>query len=224
MNLPGRTYLSEEYVPEADERVLWYRKIASAATVGAVEDIYNDLAGKRPDMPQEAQNLFEKARIKAFANEHHIKTVSVVAGKLVVEPIDIPRDKMVPVRRAGGRYLSDKRKLQLPLKYFRLTERTTSSARGEVPARNARRGVAFRARRKRRGETARQVCRSIDSLYRQVGSASRALPWRPRLCHSVKVALDVIDEGRKPHDAGHGAALRASRPGLYTIMVTVSSA
>ena len=123
VNLPGRTYLSEEYVPEADERVLWYRKIASAATVGAVEDIYNDLAGKRPDMPQEAQNLFEKARIKAFANEHHIKTVSVVAGKLVVEPIDIPRDKMTPLRRAGGRYLSDKRKLQLPLKYFRLTEK-----------------------------------------------------------------------------------------------------
>ena len=30
---------------------------------------------------------------------------------------------MVPVRRAGGRYLSDKRKLQLPLKYFRLTEK-----------------------------------------------------------------------------------------------------
>ena len=123
VNLPGRTYLSEEYVLEADERVLWYRKIASAATVGAVEDIYNDLAGKRPDMPQEAQNLFEKARIKAFANEHHIKTVSVVAGKLVVEPIDIPRDKMTPLRRAGGRYLSDKRKLQLPLKYFRLTEK-----------------------------------------------------------------------------------------------------
>ena len=84
--------------------------------------IYNDLAGKRPDMPQEAQNLFEK-RASSVANEHHIKTVSVVAGKLVVEPIDIPRDKMVPVRRAGGRYLSDKRKLQLPLKYFRLTEK-----------------------------------------------------------------------------------------------------
>ena len=55
VNLPGRTYLPEEYVPDADERVLWYRKIASAATVGAVEDIYDDLAGKRPDMPQEAQ-------------------------------------------------------------------------------------------------------------------------------------------------------------------------
>uniref|UniRef100_UPI00258F564E transcription-repair coupling factor n=1 Tax=uncultured Senegalimassilia sp. TaxID=1714350 RepID=UPI00258F564E len=123
VNLPGHTYLPEEYVPEADERVLWYRKIASAATVGAVEDIYEDMTAKRPDMPQAAKNLFEKARIKAFANEHHIKTVSVVAGKLVVEPIDIPRDKMTPLRRAGGRYLADKRKLQLPLKYFRLTEK-----------------------------------------------------------------------------------------------------
>ena len=138
--------------------MLWYRKIASAATVGAVEDIYNDLAGKRPDMPQEAQNLFEKARIKAFANEHHIKTVSVVAGKLVVEPIDIPRDKMAPVRRAGGRYLSDKRKLQLPLKYFRLTEKDNLF------------GPVAKFLREM------QVCRSIDSLYRQVGSASRALP------------------------------------------------
>uniref|UniRef100_UPI003076F266 helicase-related protein n=1 Tax=Senegalimassilia faecalis TaxID=2509433 RepID=UPI003076F266 len=123
VNLPGHTYLPEEYVPEADERVLWYRKIASAATVGAVEDIYEDMTAKRPDMPQAAKNLFEKARIKAFANEHYIKTVSVVAGKLVVEPIDIPRDKMTPLRRAGGRYLADKRKLQLPLKYFRLTEK-----------------------------------------------------------------------------------------------------
>ena len=77
---------------------------------------------KRPDMPQAAKNLLEKARIKAYANEHHIKTVSVTAGKLVVEPIDVPRDKMTGLRRAGGRYLADKRKLSLPLRYFKLDE------------------------------------------------------------------------------------------------------
>ena len=33
VNVPGHTYLPEDYVPDADERVLWYRKIASAATV-----------------------------------------------------------------------------------------------------------------------------------------------------------------------------------------------
>lgn len=122
VNLPGHTYLPEDYVPDADERVLWYRKIASASAGYAVEDLYKDLTEKRPDMPQAAKNLFEKARIKAFANEHYIKTVSVIAGKLVVEPIDVPRNQMITLRRAGGRYLAEKRKLQLPLCYFKLDD------------------------------------------------------------------------------------------------------
>ena len=122
VNVPGHTYLPEDYVPDADERVLWYRKIASAATGQAVEDVAADLAGKRPDMPQAARNLLEKARIKAYANERHIRTVSVTGGRLVVEPIDVSRDQMTKLRRAGGRYLADKRKLQLPLRYFKLDE------------------------------------------------------------------------------------------------------
>ena len=122
VNVPGHTYLPEDYVPDADERVLWYRKIASAATPQAVDDIESDLLAKRPDMPPAARALIEKARIKAFASEHHIRTVSVTGGKLVVEPVDVPRDKMTPLRRAGGRYLQDKRKLTLPVRYFKLEE------------------------------------------------------------------------------------------------------
>ena len=122
VNVPGHTYLPEDYVPDADERVLCYRKIASAATPQAVDDIESDLLAKRPDMPPAARALIEKARIKAFASEHHIRTVSVTGGKLVVEPVDVPRDKMTPLRRAGGRYLQDKRKLTLPVRYFKLEE------------------------------------------------------------------------------------------------------
>ena len=73
-------------------------------------------------MPPAARALLQKARIKAFASEHHMRTVSVTGGKLVVEPIDVPRDKMTPLRRAGGRYLQDKRKLTLPIRYFKLEE------------------------------------------------------------------------------------------------------
>ena len=125
VNIPGHTYLPEEYIPDTDERVLWYRRIASAAAPQAVEEIYEDLISKRPDMPQAAKNLFEKARIKAFASEHHINLISVVAGKLVVEPIDIPKEALISLRRAGGRYLADKRKLQLPMRYFKLEEDDT---------------------------------------------------------------------------------------------------
>lgn len=122
VNVPGHTYLPEDYIPDADERVLWYRKIASAATPQAVEEIEADLLAKRPDMPPAARALLQKARIKAFASEHHMRTISVTGGKLVVEPIDVPRDKMTPLRRSGGRYLQDKRKLTLPIRHFKLQE------------------------------------------------------------------------------------------------------
>ncbi|MBO7702127.1 MAG: transcription-repair coupling factor, partial [Eggerthellaceae bacterium] len=118
VNLPGTTLLPEEYVPAADERVMWYRRIASASDPQLVEQIYRELREKRPDMPQEAENLFTKARIKALAFERHINLISVVAGKLVVDPIDIPRDTMKELRRSKATWTPDKRKLRLPLKHF----------------------------------------------------------------------------------------------------------
>ena len=118
VNLPGDMFFPEPYIPDADERVLWYRRVASAATIEAVEDVFNDLSSKRPDMPDAAKSMFDKARIRAWAAEHHIKLISVVGGKLVVEPVDIPDELSTKIRRAGGSYLADKRKLRLPLKYF----------------------------------------------------------------------------------------------------------
>ncbi len=118
VNLPGATFLPEEYVPDADERVMWYRRIASASAPQLVEQIHDELVAKRPDMPPEAENLFTKARIKAFAFEHHIDLISVVAGKLVVDPIDIPAATMKSLRRSKATWTPDKRKLRLPLKHF----------------------------------------------------------------------------------------------------------
>ena len=118
VNVPGATFLPEEYVPAADERVMWYRRIASASASELVEQIYEELREARPDMPQEAENLFTKARIKALAFERHINLISVVAGKLVVDPIDIPADTMRELRRSRATWTPDKRKLRLPLKHF----------------------------------------------------------------------------------------------------------
>ena len=116
VNVPDHTYFPEEYLPDADERVLYYRKIASADTLDAVEDIYQDLISKHPEMPQAAINQFEKARLKAFANEHGIRLISVVAGKLVVEPFALTKAQASALRRKAGRYLADKRKMTVPLR------------------------------------------------------------------------------------------------------------
>uniref|UniRef100_UPI0026767407 TRCF domain-containing protein n=1 Tax=uncultured Adlercreutzia sp. TaxID=875803 RepID=UPI0026767407 len=123
VNIPGHAYLPEEYIPDADARVLWYRKLAAAATVEAVAALREEMLEKAPEMPEAAQNLFARSHLKAFANEHGIKLISVVGGRLVVEPVDVPADAMKALRRAGGRYNPDKRKLALPLRYFSDEER-----------------------------------------------------------------------------------------------------
>lgn len=116
VNVPDRTYFPEEYLPDADERVLYYRKIASADTIDAVNDIYEELLAKHPEMPQASVNQFEKARLKAFANEHGIKLISVSAGKLTVEPFALTKSQASSLRRKAGRYLADKKKMAVPLR------------------------------------------------------------------------------------------------------------
>ena len=116
VNVPDYTYFPEEYLPDADERVLYYRKIASADTIDAVNDIYEELLAKHPEMPQASVNQFEKARLKAFANEHGIKLISVSAGKLTVEPFALTKSQASSLRRKAGRYLADKKKMAVPLR------------------------------------------------------------------------------------------------------------
>lgn len=116
VNVPDHTYFPEEYLPDADERVLYYRKIASAGTIDAVNDIYEELLAKHPEMPQASVNQFEKARLKAFANEHGIKLISVSAGKLTVEPFALTKSQASSLRRKAGRYLADKKKMAVPLR------------------------------------------------------------------------------------------------------------
>lgn len=116
VNVPDHTYFPEEYLPDADERVLYYRKIASADTIDAVNDVYEELLAKHPEMPQASVNQFEKARLKAFANEHGIKLISVSAGKLTVEPFALTKSQASSLRRKAGRYLADKKKMAVPLR------------------------------------------------------------------------------------------------------------
>lgn len=116
VNVPDHTYFPEEYLPDADERVLYYRKIASADTIDAVNDIYEELLAKHPEMPQASINQFEKARLKAFANEHGIKLISVSAGKLTAEPFTLTKSQASSLRRKAGRYLADKKKMAVPLR------------------------------------------------------------------------------------------------------------
>ena len=54
--------------------------------------------------------------LKAFANEHGIKLISVSAGKLTVEPFALTKSQASSLRRKAGRYLADKKKMAVPLR------------------------------------------------------------------------------------------------------------
>jgi len=122
VNVAAHTYLPEEYIRDVDERVLLYRKIASADTVAAVEELLQATLAVRPEMPQATKNFFDKARIKAFAHEKRIKTISVVGGRLTIEPISLSREQQTTLRRAGSRYVDATKKLVVPMRYFKLEE------------------------------------------------------------------------------------------------------
>ena len=118
VNIPAHTYLPEEYMPDTDERVMMYRRIACAESITVVDELEQQLTEAKGEMPQAAKNMFLKARIRAWANENRVRTITVVSGRLTVEPLEVPRDKMIPIRRYGGRYVSQSKKLIVPTKYF----------------------------------------------------------------------------------------------------------
>lgn len=123
VNVPAHTYIPEEYVRDADERVMLYRKIAFADEVEDVDELCEAVRTSYPQMPQATENLFMKARVKALAKKMHVQTITVVSGKLNIEPVAQPAgDLWLALRRAKARYVKQTRKLQVPLKYFALPE------------------------------------------------------------------------------------------------------
>ncbi len=118
VNVPVHAYVAEEYIPDTDERVLLYRRLACADTLGAVDDLREATLAAHLDMPEACENLFVRSKIRAWANEVGVKVVTVAGGKLSVEPIHVLDSVMTSLRREGGRYIAQSKKLQVPMKHF----------------------------------------------------------------------------------------------------------
>ncbi len=132
VNIPGRTYLSDEYLPDIAERVLWYRRVASAYAVEDVDALEERLASEHPGEPAEARTLFQKARLRAFAAVRGITNVSVSAGKLNVEGAALDRDQRIRLKRSGGRYLPEKKKAIVPLSKASSSDASDAELAGDV--------------------------------------------------------------------------------------------
>jgi transcription-repair coupling factor (superfamily II helicase) len=92
INLPADFFLSEEYLPEVDKRVLAYRRLAAATELSEVDAIAEALERENGAMPLAGRNLFDRARIRIRASRLGVRSVSAAAGKIVYLGLAVPRE------------------------------------------------------------------------------------------------------------------------------------
>ncbi len=79
--------IPEEYMPAADERVLFYRRIAAAATVEDVERVEEQMRSAAGALPEPARNMLTRARLKALAAECGVMSIVQSGSKVVIQPV-----------------------------------------------------------------------------------------------------------------------------------------
>lgn len=127
VDLPVAALLPEEYLPDVDERVRYYRRLAGAPSVEGVASVAADLVDKYGALPEVARNLVDIARIKAIAADAGVKTVAVVRNRLMVSPVQLDDEGLGRMAALGAVHMERKKQLTLPLGYG---ESVTSAAIG----------------------------------------------------------------------------------------------
>ncbi len=117
INLPADFFLAEEYVPAVDRRVLVYRKLAAADMLDQVDALQQECEEAFGALPEAARNLFDRARIRIRADRLGLEGISLVAGKLTYQGVDVPKEVAFELRTKLGAVAFPKtRKFTVPYK------------------------------------------------------------------------------------------------------------
>ncbi len=114
LNLPADYYLDEDYLPDVDRRVLVYRKLAAASDLAAVDALQADTIERYGELPEAAQNMFDRARIRIRADRLGITSIGFASGKITLAGIDVPEAYQKPWRAKGAQILPKTRKVNYP--------------------------------------------------------------------------------------------------------------
>ncbi|MGI6032570.1 MAG: transcription-repair coupling factor [Coriobacteriales bacterium] len=87
VDLAANFFIPEEYMPAADERVLFYRRLAAAVTTEDVERVRSQMEQGYGELPEPAANMCTRARIKALAADCGVTSILQKGGKVVIEPV-----------------------------------------------------------------------------------------------------------------------------------------
>ncbi len=115
IDLPVHFYLPEEYIPAADERVLFYRRLAAASALEDVQRTSDQLLRSYGALPLPAQNMLDRALVKVMAAELGISSISIQRGKLNIEPVTLTAKSRTFVEAHKGIFMVKSQRLLYPL-------------------------------------------------------------------------------------------------------------
>ena len=116
INLPADYFLSEEYLPDVDRRVLVYRKLAAVSDLAGVDELQEETVKRYGELPEAARNMFDRARIRIRADRLGITAVGYATGKITLAGAEVPEAIHKAWRAKGAQVFVKTKKVNYPYK------------------------------------------------------------------------------------------------------------
>ncbi|MGD9213074.1 MAG: helicase-related protein, partial [Desulfobacteraceae bacterium] len=82
INLPMSAYLSEKYVPDIDQRLAVYRRLAQMTELKPIAELKAELEDRYGPLPEEGGNLLLKIMLKVLSVKAGVKRLDIVGQQL----------------------------------------------------------------------------------------------------------------------------------------------
>ncbi|NYE96585.1 transcription-repair coupling factor (superfamily II helicase) [Psychromicrobium silvestre] len=99
IELPVNAHLPHDYVPGERLRLEAYRKLASAQSAEAIDEVLEELTDRYGEPPAAVLNLIAVARFRVAARELGLSDVAVQGNFVKFAPADLPESKVMRVKR-----------------------------------------------------------------------------------------------------------------------------
>lgn len=118
IDVPGKAFLPEDYVPTEAQRLEGYRRIATASNLSDVGEIEAEWVDRFGPLPEEAIRLLKVGRLRAQCARLAITDAIVSKGTARVSPVVLPMSAEVRLRRLNPRalYKGSEKQLVIPLR------------------------------------------------------------------------------------------------------------
>ena len=82
INIDLSAYIPETYIPDIDQRLLIYRRLAKVSTLFEIDDVQDELTDRFGAAPQPVQDLYSKIMLKVLSREAGIKQLDLKGNRL----------------------------------------------------------------------------------------------------------------------------------------------